>query len=506
MWPRTLSGRLVFWVGWIVAITIGVFAYVSVKIQSSQLSEEVVRTASQISETVRRSTRYSMLHGESEAVSEILKAIGNQERIEACRIFGNDGVVVYSSSREEVGRQWDTQARPCQVCHSRLSPVERLNVPVKTTVLWSDKGHRILSMVNPIYNEPGCSQAACHYHPASQKVLGVLEIEMSLAGVDVQTIKANYRTVFFALLSIVCVSTLIGIFMRRSVVKPIKNLITGTKKVSEGDFTHRIPEGARDELGVLARSFNDMTSRFELASRTFQLASLGKLAAEFAHEVNNPLTNVLTSASLLLERTDNDESTNEELEIIVSESIRCREIIKGLLNLAKQVEPEMKVVNVNSVIRRTVSLVENQVSFYNIKMIQNLDKRLPGVMADEHQIQRVFLNMIQNASDAMPKGGTLTISTSLNQDQQMIEIRFQDTGSGMDEATLKRSLEPFFTTKETGTGLGLAIGQKVVSAHGGRIEATSMPGEGTTFLIKLPITQRARDSRESQGTKEGANA
>jgi len=284
------------------------------------------------------------------------------------------------------------------------------------------------------------------------------------------------------------------------------NLITGTKKVSEGDFTHRIPEGARDELGVLARSFNDMTSRFELASRTFQLASLGKLAAEFAHEVNNPLTNVLTSASLLLERTDNDESTNEELEIIVSESIRCREIIKGLLNLAKQVEPEMKVVNVNSVIRRTVSLVENQVSFYNIKMIQNLDKRLPGVMADEHQIQRVFLNMIQNASDAMPKGGTLTISTSLNQDQQMIEIRFQDTGSGMDEATLKRSLEPFFTTKETGTGLGLAIGQKVVSAHGGRIEATSMPGEGTTFLIKLPITQRARDSRESQGTKEGANA
>ncbi|MFQ5905946.1 MAG: ATP-binding protein, partial [bacterium] len=473
---------------------------------SSQLTEEVVRTASQLSETVRRSTRYSMLRGENRAVEEILKAIGNQERIEACRIFGNDGAVVYSSSAEEVGKKWDMQARPCQICHSELSPLERLNVPVKTMVLSSERGHSVLSMVNPIYNEPSCSQASCHYHPASQKVLGVLEIEMSLAGVDAQAVRASYRIVFFAILSILCVSTLIGIFMRRSVVRPIKNLITGTEKISEGDFSHRIPVGTTDELGVLARCFNDMTEKLERASKAFQLAGMGKLAAEFAHEVNNPLTNVLTSASLLLEKAGDDDPDKEELEIVVSESIRCREIIKGLLNLAKQVEPEMKVVNVNSIIRRTISLIENQVSFYNIQMIKNLDKTLPRIMADEHQIQRVFLNMIQNASDAMPRGGRLVISTCLSPDRQMIEIRFQDTGSGMDEATLGKIFDPFFTTKESGTGLGLTISQKVVSAHGGKIEATSKVGEGTTFLIRLPITPMRGDSSREESMKEGANA
>lgn len=506
MWPRTLSARLVFWVGCIVALAIGIFAYVNVRIQRNQLTEEVMRTASRFSETVRRSTRYSMLRGESEAVNEILKSIGNQERIEGCRIFGNDGVVVYSSTPNEVGKRWDMEARPCQICHAELSPVERLNVPVKTTVLTSDKGHRVLSMVNPIYNEPGCSQAKCHYHPASQKVLGVLDIEMSLAGVDAQAIRVSYRTLSFAFLTIVSVSALIGVFMKKSVVNPIANLLIGTKKISEGDFSHKIPADSTDELGVLARSFNEMTLKLQRATRTFQLASLGKLAAEFAHEINNPLTNVLTSASLLLEKTKDGDPEKEELEIIVAESIRCREIVKGLLNLAKQVEPEMRVTNLNSVIRRTVSLIENQISFYNIKIVQNLDKDLPGAMADEHQIQRVFLNIIQNASDAMPKGGRLTITTCLSQDGQMIEMRFQDTGPGIDEATVDKIFDPFFTTKESGTGLGLAIGQKVVFAHGGKIEAISKAGEGTTFVIKLPVDHGRRMFSPEGKMKEAANA
>jgi len=230
----------------------------------------------------------------------------------------------------------------------------------------------------------------------------------------------------------------------------------------------------------------------ELAEKTIlrseKLASIGRLAAGIAHEINNPLTGILTYSSLLLEELKGT-PYEEDLKVITEETLRCRKIVRGLLDFARDYKPEKVSVNLNTLIEETLQILENHVSFQNIKIVKNLDQNLPEVRIDADEFRSVINNLAVNAADAMPHGGQLTISTSYDSEAREVIIRVADTGVGISEENLKRIFEPFFTTKEKGkgTGLGLAMAYGAIKRHNGRIDVKSKLGEGTEFIIRLPV-------------------
>jgi two-component system NtrC family sensor kinase len=220
--------------------------------------------------------------------------------------------------------------------------------------------------------------------------------------------------------------------------------------------------------------------------RSEKLASLGKLAAGVAHEINNPLTGILTNSSLLLEDLPADDPRREDVEVMVHETIRCREIVKRLLDFARQTKPQKRLADINALIDNIILLVRNQTSFRNILIEKKLDD-IPEVLVDPDQIQQVFVNIILNAAEAMTKGGVLTVTSATSRTGESLVIRIADTGPGISEEVRERIFDPFYTTKEHGTGLGLSISYGIIEQHGGTISVESCPGKGSTFIIQLPV-------------------
>lgn len=253
-------------------------------------------------------------------------------------------------------------------------------------------------------------------------------------------------------------------------------------------------EAERTKAAELERAYKELQELQAQLIHSEKLASLGRLAAGVAHEINNPLTGVLTFAHLLSKRVPKDNRWKEDLGVIVKEATRCKRIIKGLLDFARQTEPEKVWVDINKIIEKSLSLVENQASFQNIKIVKELAPVLPEIMVDANQIHQVFMNIILNAQEAMPEEGFLTVASDLIDGDQWIEVKFIDTGCGISEENMDKLFDPFFTTKETdkGTGLGLAVSYGIMERHQGTIEVESRLGKGTTFIIKLPVTGKEK--------------
>lgn len=305
------------------------------------------------------------------------------------------------------------------------------------------------------------------------------------------------------------------------VTKPISQLIHGMKKLSEGDLSYRINIKTKDEIGLLAQSFNSMAEeiqqyrqRMENWTKTLEneiqkktaeivraqeqlvnaekLASLGRMAAGVAHELNSPLTGILTFAHLIKNRIPPENRQDiEDINVIIEQAERCSKIVRGLLGFSRRAESEKVKTNINDLIENTLSMVKNQSKFYNIKFNINLGQDLPEVLIDSNQIQQVFLNLLLNAADAMEDKGEITIATRMAEGngRRFIEIEFTDTGPGIPESIKDKIFEPFFTTKPTGkgTGLGLSVCYGIIKKHKGEIFVKSEYGHGASFFVRLPL-------------------
>lgn len=294
----------------------------------------------------------------------------------------------------------------------------------------------------------------------------------------------------------------LGYWISRRIAVSIKKLAHAADQVAHGNLDARVEIHSRDELHELAESFNYMAAALkkrdqqlrEFTTRRImeseRLAHIGQLAAGVAHEINNPLQGIVTYSHLLLERAGTDSAIRESLEKIVKQANRCRDIIRGLLDFARQRKPDKRPSNVNRVLEECIALVDNQALFHNIRIVKNLAPDLPQVLMDPSQIQQVFMNLIINAAEAMNGAGQLTITTRHVPADGAVEIEFTDTGHGIKEEDLDRIFDPFFTTKEVGhgTGLGLAISYGIVKEHRGTITVQSEEGHGATFTIRLPVT------------------
>ncbi len=323
----------------------------------------------------------------------------------------------------------------------------------------------------------------------------------------------------------IVIIVLVSMFVARRFSLPLRKLEEIARKTAGGDYKHEFIATGPREIEHLARSLDEMAKQLEAEKRELEdwaltlekkvderaeemkkihsqlfrsekLASLGKLAAGVAHEINNPLTGILTNSSLLLEDLEAADPHREDVEVMVKETIRCREIVKRLLDFAKQTKPQKRLASMNGLIENIVLLVRNQTSFRNITIEKQLNPALPDLLVDPDQIQQVFINIILNAAEAMTKGGCLKIESGLTPDGGSIVVTFADTGPGIPEEMREKIFDPFFTTKEHGTGLGLSISYGIIEQHGGEIRVESVPGKGSTFIIQLPVltSERAGES------------
>ena len=321
-------------------------------------------------------------------------------------------------------------------------------------------------------------------------------------------------------------------FITRSMIHPLEAMVKASNRIAAGDFDAEVNVSSRDEIGILAGSFNKMLAsikqmkiELEAWARTLEekvkkrteelitvqsqmaqsekLASLGRLAAGVAHEINNPLGGILTFSMLALEDCDEDNPLRQSLEVIVKQTMRCREIVKGLLDFARQTSTSATITEINSIVEKTLSLLENQAIFHNIRIAKRFDPSLPEAFIDAGQLQQVVVNIVLNAVDAMEESGVLTVETRTVPATQEALIRISDTGKGIPQEIMPFIFEPFFTTKKVGkgTGLGLAIVHGIVTRAGGKVEVASSP-QGASFTVRLPLSDKDTNNEAASGQKE----
>ncbi len=372
-------------------------------------------------------------------------------------------------------------------------------------------------------------------------VIGILYV-----GMQEQPILAVRTDMMLTFLVVAAIGVMVVLgltyLITRSMIHPLEEIVAASNRIADGDLNPnliRVP--SRDEIGHLADRFNKMVSSIQAMKRELEewgrtleekvkirteeliavqnqmaqsakLASIGRLAAGVAHEINNPLGGILTFSMLALEDCNEMDPLHKNLEVIVKQTMRCRETVKSLLDFARQSTPSAALVEVNSVVDQTFLLLQNQSIFQNIHIMRKSEPDLPQVQIDPGQLQQVVVNIALNAVDAMEESGTLSVETAADRQAREVLIRIIDTGKGIPDDILPLIFEPFFTTKKVGegTGLGLSIVHGIVTRAGGKVEAVSSSA-GATFTVRLPVAQEvsdggARQSQEDIGHRAGQSS
>jgi two-component system NtrC family sensor kinase len=542
MRPRTLKFKVGVYVAVALVVVMLVFIMLVINHQRDQLLDQAANHVRQLSEVISKSTRFAMLKNQPAYVDRIFHDLVNQQRIDRLRIFNKNGRIIHSTYPPELGVVVDRKAEACFHCHQSEKPLERIPHSKRARVFESPEGRHLLASMEVIRNEPSCYNAACHQHSKTQSVLGVLDVAYSLETMD-RTLRNNAITLVVLSLGFVIFAALsVSFLVHRLVHLPLHDLETGARRLTSGNLDHTIPVRSVDELGQLATSFNSMTAALRdaqlerktwaqtleekvktrtqqlrvaeaEATRSEKLASVGLLAAGIAHELNNPLTGILTFSTLLRKQMPDGSPDAEDMDLVIQETKHCAAIIRRLLDFAREKKPEKAFSNLNHIIEETERLIERPANLRDIEISKELDVSLPPAWVDADQIKQVVMNMLVNAQQAIGKKGTINVRTRIAPEPKradpladpvrMVEIAIMDSGCGIPEKDLHRIFDPFFTSKEvgTGTGLGLSVSHGIVRMHGGLIEVESKVGKGTTFRVYLPIKTDAETAESPAGRK-----
>jgi two-component system NtrC family sensor kinase len=532
--PRKLGPKLILSLTILIVAISGVSGYLNFRTQKKQLVETMVLGADQLSRGITGATWHAMLDDDRPAAYEIMRVIADKQGVDRIRMFNREGRLVFSTDSQEKPGVTTLSNEVCASCHSQKPIQNRPTEDSRVRYTTSPTGAKTISMVTPIYNEPSCSNASCHAHQASTKVLGVVDVALSLDPVRKQTRAITLQTVLWTAFEVGIGAAFVILFTRRFVATPIQDLIRGTKAVSAMELDQPIVSAHRSqEIDELVDSFNRMRERLKIAvaelnemqqtleskvdERTQQLktaqrkliqsdrlATLGQLAASVAHEINNPVSGVL-NLSMLLERlmakgeypAGREAEFRKYLGLISAETARVGRIVSDLLAFSRRSKPQRAPADLNKLVRPTLGLADHKLKLISAEVVLDMQENLPLVECDSSQIQQVILNLVLNGAQAMqPRGGgQLTIRTRLA-DQDSVELCVQDTGEGIAPENLSKIFDPFFTTKAEGkgVGLGLAVLYGIVKAHEGEVEVTSQRDVGTTFTVTLPLKSQKSDA------------
>ena len=412
-----IGTRLILAVSLTVIIIIGVFAYFNIQTHSKNLISEVERHTNQLSETIKNTMQFDMLQNHREHITRIINTVGDEECIKNVRLLNKRGEIIYSTDKSEIGSIVNEKSEGCSACHLGDEPREQLPIKERSRIFQiHPDSSQMLGIINPIYNQQSCWDADCHAHMKGQTVLGVLDLTVCLKEVEKLTNQSKMDVALFALIAILTIAIILRILVKILIQRPVRDLVKATNYVAVGNLSHKIEYTRKDEIGQLADSFDNMTLKLaETRMQLFQsdkMASIGRLAAGVAHEINNPLTGVLTYSSFLLKRVKNNPEMKADLEVIVRETKRSREIVKGLLDFSRQSTPKKGKVEISEIMDNAIAVISNQLKINHIVVEKKCGKNIPSITADANQIQQVFLNLLINAIDAIgKKGGKIEVST-----------------------------------------------------------------------------------------------
>ncbi len=494
---------------------------VNLVLQEHATTKIVRQNGVQLAETAAAVLRISMLENDRDKIQETIDNFGAQRDIERIRIFTRQGLIAYSTNYNEIGAILDTTQTQCLVCHGKVVLPNSLPPDERANVVNLD-GKKMLAVTHALVNEPSCSTAACHVHKNEGPLLGVLDIDLNLEPFQAARRGIARGMGLAALIGILLAVVVVYLAGREIVFNRVHTLIEQTRRLAAGDLTVRVAEGSQDEIGVLDHTFNQLAMDLQQArnellewGRTLEqrvqaktdelvraqdqmlqvekMASLGKLAAVVAHEINNPLASVVIYAKTVVRRlkkqrvmTPDCQENLSYLESISSEAARCGKIVSQLLAFARRGNETLAPMDINETIENALFLINHQFELNAVETIRKLDPEVPRILADQNQVQQFLMALFINSSQAMPRGGELTITTAPAKGGIKVEVA--DNGPGMEPDVARHAFEPFYTTKDSGAGvgLGLSVVYGIIKRHGGRIDLDTAPDQGCRFTIFLP--------------------
>jgi two-component system NtrC family sensor kinase len=507
------------------------FGIIFRSVNEGYLNTVIRQSGNNIGEIVEGALYHSMLTNDRSALQNTLDVINRLPGIEDVNMYDEKDNLVYSSFSSDTAEYTNPD---CRVCHSDLNsmfPRDKksfriVNMDSECAMSRKDYDFRLLFIRYPILNEKSCYTGSCHAHSESDEVLGSFFIRIPLEDLDtaVQTTSTDFF-LMAALITLMLV-TFLMFFIRKNIKTPINEIIKASEAVSKGDQSTRLeikPKHVRD-MKMVASAFNKMLDNLQMATNELQnwsqqleykvqkkseelsemqnelihverIASLGKLSSSVAHEINNPLSGVLTYTKLVqkqlrkLDLYEGDKTPMlKYLKVIEEETKRCGDIVKGLLDFTSKDQQDFKNSHLHKVLRDAYTLMDHQMKMANISFLTDFSASRDFIHCSDNQIKQACVALLMNASEAVLENGEILMRTS-NPDEDSIKLEIRDNGVGIDPGDMKHIFEPFFSAKEkvNGIGLGLAIVHGIVQSHKGKIEVDSELGKGTTFSIILPL-------------------
>ena len=474
----------------LMAVGIGIFTLVNVRREQVHLIESNQVTANLLLATIEKSIFTAMKNGDSPQVQQIIEIVGKGDRLLNLRIFHPDGTILKSANPHEIGRQ--------------VNPAD-FNVfqEGRSEATFRVNGRDALTVIRPILTDERCYLC----HGVGRRVVGVLNMNFDLTE-TIQLLHESANIAFSSMLMLMALFSLgITFILLRFVRQPIQEMTAKMAKVENGDLSVRLTPRNRDEMGQLMGSFNSMVDNLEQTKielekyhyqqmeRADRLAAVGEMSTGIAHEIKNPLACISGAISVLADDYDVKDPRRDVVAKVLEQINRLDKTATDLLAFGKPGTPEFSYVDINELLKKTLFFVAQHPEARNVERILELTRELPPVWIDVKQIQQVFFNIIINAIQAMPDGGSLTLTTESVQraDSEFVRVTIRDTGKGIEAEILAKIFVPFFTTKTQGTGLGLPICRQLVEHNHGSIEVESSLQQGTTFSILLPAATLSGD-------------
>jgi len=485
---NSLIGRVVTFSFLLFTAAIGAVTVVHIHREHQHITSSSRTAAELMLSVIERSIVNAMSSGDSREVQAIFEQVVLDPLLLGVRIFHPEGRILNSANPREIGR-------PVNV-HD-LTTFRR----GETYTVFPGEQGEVLGVVRPIHFEERCS--GCH--SPDEEVIGVLNIDYSLAAMNDQMINSSQFFAGSMMAVIILLTGGISIIIYRFVSHPVQTIADKMAQVEEGDLTAQFMTSRTDEVGQLMLSFNSMVGRLREANeelkswhnqqmeRVDRLASVGEMAAGIAHEIKNPLAGINGAISVLASDFAKDDPRREVVSQVLDQIARLDKAATDLLYFGKPVKPSFDLVDANELLKKTLFFVAQHPEAGKVHQIKEFTRNLPPVRVDEKQLQQVFFNVIINAIQAMKGGGgTLLLQTDIvtRDDRQYVRVLVGDTGPGIPAETLQKIFTPFFTTKTQGTGLGLAICRQLMEQQGGTIHVASRTGNGTRVSIELPVQEQ----------------
>lgn len=527
----SIYGQVVLIIATLSLILYAAYGIIFKSVHEQNMNNIIRQNGNNVGSLIKGALYQSMMENDKTTLRNTLDIINVLPDIEDVNLYDQNDSLVYSSFSHDAEGHFNPNCRACHDDFHAMFPLSEKSyriVDVGSECQMSEnvRDQRHLIIRSPIFNERSCYESACHAHSQDERVLGSLLITIPLENIDKAVEKTSLNFFLFGIIATVLIISILILFTGKAVKQPLNSLVEVSKAVIDGDVNSRVATDYKqpEDMRLVSQAFNDMLDKLQAANEELKnwsqqleykvqkkseelgavqneiihverLASLGKLSSSVAHEINNPLSGILVYTKLIHKQLSNPELSDakkesmlQHLKMIESETKRCGDIVKGLLDFSKKEQGDFEPFHIHEVMQDTYDLMTHAVKMANISFLSDFTAKADLTYCSPNQIKQACMAMIVNATEAIRENGEIRMRTS-NPDEDTIRIDIIDNGTGISEEDIPHIFEPFFTTKRdaSGIGLGLSIVHGIVQNHKGKIQVKSELGQGTTISIVLPL-------------------